>query len=237
MIALALAGSAVAFALSASAGLGGSLLLVPILSLLLGPKQGIALAALLLGLNNVAKTAVYRATIPWRAAALVLVLTAAGATLGARLLIAAPERLVSWAIIVVIASSFFTERLGLKCVRRSAPPLLAFVAGATSGFSGTSGPLKGLALRGLASDRLHFLGAASVVSLTADAVKVVIFARAALLDLTSATIVLGALPLMPLAALAGRGLNGLMGERAYAYLFWTVMTLYSGRLLLYAAIP
>ena len=99
MIALALACAAVSFAVSASAGLGGSLLLVPILSLLLGPKQGIALAALLLGLNNVAKVAVYRATVPWRTVAAVVIMTVTGAAFGARLLVAAPE---SWVPLLIL---------------------------------------------------------------------------------------------------------------------------------------
>ena len=40
------------FTISASAGLGGSLLLVPTLVVFLGSKEGIALAALLLASNN-----------------------------------------------------------------------------------------------------------------------------------------------------------------------------------------
>jgi len=67
--------AALAFLLSASAGLGGSLLLVPVLALLLGPKQGIAVAALLLMGNNFAKVIAFRKTIPLRAVALVLILT------------------------------------------------------------------------------------------------------------------------------------------------------------------
>src|SRR5688572_18807258 len=53
IIAALLVCAGLAFLLSASAGLGGSLLLVPVFALLLGPKQGIALAALLLMGNNI----------------------------------------------------------------------------------------------------------------------------------------------------------------------------------------
>ena len=60
-VAFALVVRAVSFTISASAGLGGSLLLVPSLSLVLGTMEGVALAALLLGANNVAKVAAYRA--------------------------------------------------------------------------------------------------------------------------------------------------------------------------------
>jgi len=75
---VALGCAAIAFVLSASAGLGGSLLLVPVLASLLGAKQGVAVAALLLAGNNIAKVVAYRRTIPLRAVAVVLVCTVAG---------------------------------------------------------------------------------------------------------------------------------------------------------------
>jgi uncharacterized membrane protein YfcA len=232
MIILAIAAAAVSFLLSASAGLGGSLVLVPVLGLLLGPKQGVAVAALLLGCNNIAKVVAYRRTIPWRAVLGVLAFTVIGAALGARLLVSVPEAWVSGAIVVSFGATFLAERLRLERLQRASPPFLAFGAGAASGFSGTSGPLKGIALRSLGLERFHLVGAASAVSLAGDAMKAAIFTHAALIDATAWTIVLGALPLMPLAALVGRHLNGRMGERAYAVLFWSVMMGYSLRLLL-----
>ena len=62
--ALALVAILASFTLSASAGLGGSLILVPTLALILGTKQGVALAALLLACNNVVKVVAYRGPIP-----------------------------------------------------------------------------------------------------------------------------------------------------------------------------
>lgn len=147
LIILSLACAALAFLLSASAGFGGSLLLVPALALLLGPKQGIALSALLLMGNNVAKVIAYRRTIPIRAVAVTLILTLVGTALGAQLLLGAPETWVSAAIILAFALSFVAERIGTMRLLHVATPLFAFAAGATSGFSGTSGPLKGVALR------------------------------------------------------------------------------------------
>jgi uncharacterized membrane protein YfcA len=228
----ALACAAIAFLLSASAGLGGSLLLVPVLAWLLGPKQGVAVAALLLAGNNVAKVVAYRRTIPLRAVAVVLMCTVAGTVAGAKLLLAAPEDWVSAAVIAAFAATFVTERVRMDRLRRVSAPLLALCAGTTSGFSGTSGPLKGVALRSLGLDRLHLVGAASAVSLAGDVAKTAIFDEAGLLDKTSWTIVLAAIPLMPLAAVAGRLINRRVGEQAYAALFWAVMAGYSVRLLL-----
>jgi uncharacterized protein len=230
---LVLLAASAAFTVSASAGLGGSLILVPALSLVLGVKEGIALAALLLALNNVVKVIAYRRTTPLRASALVIALTIAGTAVGASLLVAAPENVVSIAVVGGIALTLLGEWLVPRIrVRRAATPPLAFAAGATSGFSGTSGPLKGIALRNLALDRFHMAGAASAVSLAGDATKTAIFADAALLGPEALTVAVVCAPLMLVATFTGRRLNRTVGERGYAVLFWTVMCGYSARLLI-----
>ena len=230
IIILALAFAAAAFTLSASAGLGGSLILVPSMSMLLGAKQGVALSALLLGCNNVAKVFVYRRWIPLRTAVWVLLLTIAGTGIGAKLLVDAPESWVSYAVIGSFSAAFLFEQMRLERLKRIAAPVLAFGAGATSGFSGTSGPLKGVAIRNLGLDRLRFIGAASAVSFAGDAMKTAVFAEASLLGRTAWLTLLAAIPLMVLATLAGRRLNRGIGERAFRALFWMVMLAYAARL-------
>jgi uncharacterized membrane protein YfcA len=220
----------VSFTVSASAGLGGSLILVPTLALLLGTKEGVALAALLLATNNVVKVLAYRRTLPFRKALLVIVLVSAGALVGARLLVSAPEHVVTIAVIVSFGIALIAERFDLSAVRRTGGPLLAVASGATSGFSGTSGPLKGMALRQLKLDRAHFVGAASLVSLAGDATKAVVFTEAGLLSGDSLFLVVLAVPLMFLATFSGRRINFTIGERGYAMLFWAVMGGYTLRL-------
>ncbi len=232
ILAAVLAAAAAAFTLSASAGLGGSLILVPALSLLLGPKQGVALAALLLAANNVFKIVVYRQTIPWRGAVGVLAMTVVGAFLGASLLVSLPEVVVALAVIVGIGVALVFEVRKLELTSTLASPVLAFFSGATSGFSGTSGPLKGVAIRNLGLDRMHFVGAASLVSLGADLTKTALFTRAGLLDEASVWIAACALPLMLVGSLSGRRLNARVGESVFFALFWLVMAGYVVRLLL-----
>jgi len=225
----------ISFAVSASAGLGGSLVLVPTLALVLGTKQGVALAALLLAGNNVVKVLAYRETLPFRKAAMVVVLLAIGAAIGSRLLIAAPETVVTIGVITSFAAALVAERLDLEKVRTSGGPLLAFGSGATSGFSGTSGPLKGMAIRQLDLDRAHFVGAASLASLVGDATKTAVFAEAQLLDRTAVTVAVLAIPLMFVATLGGRKINRSLGEKGYTGLFWSVMAGYTVRLLVQLA--
>jgi uncharacterized protein len=232
IVVITLIAVAVSFTVSASAGLGGSLILVPTLALVLGTKEGVALAALLLAANNVVKVVAYRQTLPFRKALWVIVLVAVGTFIGARLLVSAPVEAVTIAVIVSFGVALVAERFDLSRVRRAGGPLLAVASGATSGFSGTSGPLKGMALRQLSLDRARFVGAASLVSLAGDATKTVVFTEAGLLGRDSFLLVGLAVPLMLIATFSGRRINFAIGERGYTMLFWAVMGGYTLRLVL-----
>ena len=225
----------VSFTISASAGLGGSLLMVPTLALFLGSKEGVALAALLLASNNVMKIYAYRRTLPFRAAAAIVVLIVVGAAIGSTLLIKAPDWAVTVGIVVMFVASVLAERFRLARLRTGFAPVLAFVSGASSGFSGTSGPLKGVAIRNLDLDRRHFVGAASLASFAGDATKTAIFADADLLGRTSILTAIAAVPLMALGTWTGSSINAKAGERTFAALFWTVMAGYSVRLFILLA--
>ena len=220
----------VSFTISASAGLGGSLLMVPTLALFLGTKEGVALAALLLASNNIMKIIAYRETLPFRKAAGIAVLIVIGAAIGSTLLVNAPVWAVTIAVLAMFATTIITEKREIKAVRSKFGPFLTFVAGASSGFSGTSGPLKGVAIRNLDLDRRHFVGAASLASFAGDAAKTAIFAEADLLGRDAWLTCLAAIPLMALGTWSGSKLNERLGEQTFAILFWTVMAGYSIRL-------
>lgn len=227
-----LAAVTLAFVVSASAGLGGSLVLVPVLVLAMGVKEGVATAALLLAANNIVKVIAYRRTLPVRASGLVVLLTMVGAGVGAAALVAAPPALVRLGVAVSIAGSLVAERAHALRIQRAATPVLALAAGATSGFSGTSGPLKGVAVKELRLDAAHTAGAASLVSLTADVVKASVFAEASLLGPDAWRLTVVSVPLMLIGTTLGWRLNTRLGERGYAVLFWSVMSGYTVRLLL-----
>lgn len=221
------------FYLSAAAGLGGSLILVPTLTLVIGAKEGIALAALLLAGNNVVKVWAYRRSLPWRAALPLIALTVVGALLGARALVALPEGVVTAAVLVVFALTLGAERAQRRTTLRNVgSPVMALAAGATSGVSGTSGPLKGVAIRSVGLDRLHTVGGASLMSLAGDVTKTAVFTEAQLLDARALVVGLAAVPLMITATFLGRSVNYRLGEQGYAVLFWLVMGGYSARLVL-----
>ncbi len=220
-----------AFAISASAGLGGSLLLVPSLMVLLGPKEGVVMAALLLAANNVAKVVAYRRTLPIRKSLIVVVPTMIGAYLGATLLARAPESWVITAVLASLAASLVVEAVSGSSERQVGAPLLAGAAGITSGFSGTSGPLKGVAVRGLGLDRRFTVGAATLASLAGDVTKTLTFAGAGLLGGRQLGIAAAMIPLMIGGTMLGYRFNGRLGDSGYTKWFWLVIGGYSLRLL------
>lgn len=230
LVPLVLIAVAAACLVSAAAGYGGSLILVPALALLLGAKTGTALAALLLAANNVFKVSAYRKTLPFKKAALVIGLVAIGTAIGAIFFVAASEKVVAIAVIVSFVAAFLAERFDLSRLRRVGAPVLALGAGGTSGFSGTSGPLKGLAVRNLELDRLHLVGALALISLVGDATKTAIWAEASLISSNGYLLALVCVPLMFAATMLGRRLNRVIGERGYTGLFWAVMVGYTARL-------
>jgi uncharacterized membrane protein YfcA len=97
------------------------------------------------------------------------------------------------------------------------------VSGLLSGFWGTSSPLEGVAIRSLSLPRLEHVGLAAVVSLVGDAIKAELFASAGLLADVPWSIVLTGLPLMPVAAWAGRAVNERINEHAFQWVFWSVV--------------
>jgi uncharacterized protein len=231
IVVLALATFA-AFLLSSAVGLGGSLVLVPILVIAVGAKEGVALAALLLACNNVVKVIAYRATLPLRRASVVLLCTILGAAIGASLMTAVPESVVVVAVLVSLALSLVLEQFEFEKTRQASSPALALASGATSGFSGTSGPLKGVAVKSLGLDRMHTVGAASIVSLGGDLTKTAVFTEAGLLGSNAWTLAVLAVPLMLAGTFLGRRLTRWLGDRRWSALFWATMVGYSARLIL-----
>lgn len=218
---------------SSIAGYGGSLILVPALGALVGVKEGVALAALLLGWNNACKVVAYRATLALREGWPLVAVTALGVWAGASLLVTLPGTVLVWVIVASTVTALSIELIGderlLRARRHAAVPTMAASA-ILSGVSGSSGPLKGVSIRSLGLPRLEHVGLASAVSLVADALKVELFHSAGLLDDVDVSTLVIAVPLMPAAAWTGRTINRRVGERSFRWVFWTVVGGYSLRM-------
>lgn len=219
---------------SSIAGYGGSLLLLPALGALLGPKEGIAMAAVLLGWNNVFKVVAYRKTLALREGSPLLLVTAVGVFAGTRLLISAPEAVVLWGIVLVTVGSLAIELMAgerLRRARRSAAVPLMAGGALLSGFSGTSGPLKGISIRSLGLPRLEHVGLASAVSLVGDVLKVELFTQAGILPSIDWVLIAAVVPVMPLAAWVGRRVNERIDETTFRWIFWSIVGAYTLRMM------
>jgi uncharacterized protein len=228
--ALFLLAAAAAFFLSAYVGLGGSLVMVPAAVLLLGTKEGIALAALLLALNNLAKVVAYRDSLPVRRALPLVGATFIGSAVGAALLFVLPERLVLVVVAWAVVMSLVAEIRGWRLREAVMAPGLAGSSGLLSGVSGTSGPLKGVAVRSLGLGRMHTVGAATLMSLVGDVTKTFVFIGGGLLAAEQFRLAAAALPLMVLATWSAALANRTSSEGVYRVAFWLVMGGYLARL-------
>lgn len=221
--------------LSSVAGYGGSLMLVPVLAATLGPKEGIALASLMLAVNNVCKVVAYRDSLGLRKGWVLLPVSFAGALLGGLLLVELPRTAVVWALVVVTAASLTIELVGPASLVRQQPRMAVPLLGASavlSGVSGSSGPLKGIAIRSLRLGRMEHVGLASSVSLVADVTKTEIFRRSGFLAGADLSILLVCVPAMPIAALVGRRVNLYVGESVFRVVFWLVVSAYLARVVI-----
>jgi uncharacterized membrane protein YfcA len=246
MTILLMIGLALSFLLSSVVGMGGSLIAVPLAVMAFGPKIGVSMAALLLLGNNIVKVFAYRNSIPWKRAAGIALITMLSAFLGAKLLVALPERWLIVAVIISLIWSFFaeiktvpcaadTERAsglgpGLWTTEFKRGSIYALAAGLCSGVSGTSGPLKGVAIRQCVKDPTYFAGAASLVSLVGDLAKTAVFAQASLYPSSQWPLMAAAIPLMLICPFIGLAMNRHMGQRVFSGLFWLVIAVYGLRL-------
>lgn len=228
----------VALFISSVAGYGGSLVLVPALMVVLGPREGIALAGLVLACNNVVKCVAYRRSLALRRGWPLVVVTVVGVVVGTRVLIVVPERALVGGIVVVVIASFAAEVAGGRLNTAERPnvvkrwSVLPMTAGSSilSGATGSSGPLKGMAIRHLGLPRLEHVGLASAASLAGDALKSGMLADAGLLPAMSIWVVLAAIPMMPLAAWVGLRANRRISEDTFKWVFWGVVGGYSLRM-------
>src|SRR5215207_7503544 len=97
----------VSFLVSASCGLGGSLILIPALTLLFGIKESIIISSILLGLNNLVKVYFFRQHIRFKPILWIMLFIFAGSALGAVLLLRIDEKIVAFILLGHVIFSFF----------------------------------------------------------------------------------------------------------------------------------
>jgi uncharacterized membrane protein YfcA len=216
---------------SSSCGLGGSLILIPALTLLFGIKESIIISSILLGLNNLVKVYFFRHHIRLRPIVWIIVFIFFGVILGAGILLRIDEKVVGIILLIHVLFSFFFQRQANHVIREKVSWAIAFLAGFFSGVAGTSGPLKGVSLKCNVFNKMEMVAAASVVSLVSDSTKAAIYLSNYEFVNFPTVIVLYSILIMPVATWLGRNLNQKLSEKAYDALFYCVLSGYLVRLI------
>ncbi len=184
------------FVVSATFGIGGVVLLIPILSMVLPPAQAVAVSAPVMLVSNLGKTAVFFRHIHWRAALAVSALALPAATASALVSASVDERVILVSVATLILVSVVVERQRQAgATPMSTPALVAWgaVTGVISGLCGAAGPPTAIGLRRYGLDKDAFVGTVAIFAVWLQLVKI------------PAYISTNALParLLPLAALLG----------------------------------
>lgn len=164
------------FVVSAAFGIGGVVLLIPLLSLALPPAQAIAVSAPVMLVNNLGKAWVFRRAVNWRACLLVSALALPAAYGSARLVTVVDERiiLVSVATLVIVSVALDRLRAPSQKPRLGDVELVVWggITGAISGLCGAAGPPTAIGLRGYGLSKDGFVGTVAVFAVLLQVAKI-----------------------------------------------------------------
>jgi len=169
----AVAVSYLGFIVSSTAGIGGALLLTPVLMMRLPAAEAIGLASTVLIANNGFKTLVFKRFIDKRAALIAASTALPLAVLGAMLTSRVDERILRAAIGVLVLASLGVE-LWLRRpipVRRAAFPVMTGTVGFVSGLCSMAGPVAAITFKGYGLAKEQFVSTVAIVALGMQLVK------------------------------------------------------------------
>jgi uncharacterized membrane protein YfcA len=152
------------FVVSATFGIGGVVLLIPMLSLALPPAQAVALSAPVMLVNNLGKSLVYRRHVDRRALFYTSALALPAAFVAALWTVDVDDRALLLGVAALILVTLWVERVRETPVRMSPRGLLwwGLVTGGISGLCGAAGPPTAIGLRGYGLTKDAFVGTVSV---------------------------------------------------------------------------
>jgi uncharacterized protein len=175
--------AALGFMVSATLGIGGVVLLIPVLSLWLPPSEAVAISAPVMLVNNIGKTWVYGRHVDWTACMRVSVLGVPCAFLAALFVVRLDDRFISLGLAVFIVLTVVLERSGLQ-VRVGPRALVGWGAltGVISGLCGAAGPPTAIGLRGYGLHKEAFVATVAVFAIGLQLAKIPAYWRSDLLQ-------------------------------------------------------
>jgi uncharacterized membrane protein YfcA len=164
----------VGFMISSTFGVGGALLLIPLLAQKMPASQAVAISAPVMLLNNVLKSWVFRRHVDVRAFLLVSGLALPAAGIAAYFAARFDDRAILIGVALLIVLHIVVERFLEKRIQVS-PRALFFwggVTGAVSGLCGAAGPPTAIGLRGFGLEKERFVGTVAWFAVLLQAVKI-----------------------------------------------------------------
>lgn len=212
----------VAEVLGTVGGFGSSMLVMPLAGWFMPFDQALGLTALFHVFSNVAKIMLFRDGVSWHLLLWIGLPAVIAVVLGARLTVLVNERVLGMALggllLVLGIGLLWASRWALRPTRTN-----AIAGGAISGFiagiAGTGGALRGITLTAFGLEKVAFVCTSAWIDLGVDASRSAVYASQGFVT----TAVLGYLPIMAIASVAGSWTGRAILMRTTQQVFRTIV--------------
>ena len=178
MLILAAAGAFLAAALTVPAGFGLSTMLTPIVLLMMGPHEAVAVIAVIHGAHNAGKLTVLREHLDMDAAKRYGIWLIIGAMLGALLQSQVPQDpllLLIGTFLIILPLLTISEAWTGYRIPEANDRIGGFGSGFMGGLSGHQGALRAMFLKRRLSDKMTYAATASVLALCVDLTRIPVY--------------------------------------------------------------
>ena len=208
-LAIVLVGCFLGFLSSSTTGVGGALVMLPMLTLIVPANTAVALSTPVMLVNNVGKLALLRGSLDRVFLRYTMIGAVPGVFVGSLLLGVVPDSIVRRGIgiflLVYVAISLFAPSYVPRVGRLGAVGWGA-ATGVISGLIGAGGPTSSAAMRGYGLDRKQLVATGAAMSVGMQLIKLPIFAAIGLIDVRHLPLLVALSVVALLAAYAGRAL-------------------------------
>ncbi|MCK9461030.1 MAG: sulfite exporter TauE/SafE family protein [Proteobacteria bacterium] len=180
---LLIAGSWVAATISAAAGFGGALLLLPLLSNTLGPQAAVPVLTVAQLLGNLSRVGFGVHQIAWRPVAWFLLGAVPASILGARVFVALPREwlMAGIGVVVILVVVARRTRLIKRWDRKHQLAGAGALVGFLSAVAGSAGPLGAAVFLGLDLGPVVYVASEAVTAVAMHVTKAVVYQRYSLI--------------------------------------------------------
>ncbi len=212
--------------LGSVAGTGGSAVLLPVLILYFGVREGVAILTIANIAANASRVLVNRAEVVWPVALWYCLASIPMALAGSYLFTVTAPTVMTRLLGAFMLFMLAWRRLPVRPPRMSAPWMFApvgAVLGFLSGFMSSTGPLMAPFFLAFGLVKGAYIGTDALVTVLGQVVKVGVFAQAALIDGPVLLNGLLLVPFMVLGAVAGKRIMDRLPERMFMLMIEAVL--------------